>query len=328
MGLMTMAVLATGATAQVLTLDKQQIDFGVMKQMEDREDAVIVTNTGTMPLIISGVEADCGCTIPEVVKDTLAPGESTMIKLLFNSKKFAGNIIKMVHVSSNDPRNPVTSIMIKADVHTPIIIDPPTQRLGFSKMKRGETPSREMTFTGTGTEPLEIKGTKTRKDLFEVEVRNNENGNPLLSVLKITVRADFPAGRQMDKIRLTTNNEEMPYIDVDMACWAVNILEVQPPNLNFRYKKDFKRRVIITPFVQDVAYKITKVETDLPEITATVGINKGSGIAKVLLTGTPIAKTDPRARKAKGHVKGTLTIHTNLAEQPVIEVPLSYLIRM
>ena len=176
--------------------------------------------------------------------------------------------------------------------------------------------------------PLEITGTKTRKGLFEVEVRNNENGNPNLSVLKISIPEGIPAGRQTDNIRLTTNIEEMAYIDVDMAAWVVNILEAQPPNLNFRYKKDFRRRLIVTPFEHDLEYKLTGVEVDLPGLTAAVDINKGSGISKVLLTGAPIAKTDPRAKKAKGHLKGTLKLFTNLEEQPVIEVPLSYLIRM
>jgi len=326
--LLAVALLAGTAGAQVITLDKRHIDFGDMKQMEDRDAEVVVTNTGTLPLLIKSVDADCGCTIPELAKDNLAPGESTVIKILFNSKKFVGDTTKMVHITSNDPNNEIVSVMLTAMVNTPIIIDPPTQRLGFPKLRRGETPSREMNLTATGGQALEVTGTKTRKGLFDVQVRNNENGNDKHSVLQITVKKDIPVGRQSDNIRLTTNIEEMPYIDVDMAAWVVNLIEVQPASLSYRYKKDFKRRIVLTPFVKDLEYKITKVETDLPEIQAQVDKNPGGGVSKVLLTGSPIPKTDTRARGAKGHIKGTLTIHTNLEEQPIIEVPLSYLIRM
>ena len=131
LGLLVTAALATGAAAQVLSVDKRHIDFGDMKQMEDREDEIIVTNTGTLTLVISGVDADCGCTIPELAKDTLAPGESTVIKLLFNSKKFVGPTTKMVHINSNDPNNPTVSIMLTSTINTPIMQSTAIPKSGF-----------------------------------------------------------------------------------------------------------------------------------------------------------------------------------------------------
>ncbi len=71
------------------------------------EEGVIVEynyrfkNTGSKPLIVTNVSASCGCTIPEKPEQPIKAGETSFIKVKFNSDHRVGNTHKTVTVSSN-----------------------------------------------------------------------------------------------------------------------------------------------------------------------------------------------------------------------------------
>ena len=73
---------------------------------------------------------------------------------------------------------------------------------------------------------------------------------------------------------------------------------------------------------------MTGAEIDLPEISLEVIETLPNAETKVLMTGAPIASTDPRAVEANGRIKGTLRIFTDLPKTPVVEVPVTYMVRM
>ncbi len=42
-------------------------------------------NTGKKPLVISSAKASCGCTVPEKPEEPVKPGETGIIKVVFNT---------------------------------------------------------------------------------------------------------------------------------------------------------------------------------------------------------------------------------------------------
>jgi len=327
--LIAAVILTAGsAAAQVISVDPLSFDFGSMKQQEQKTVYVTVTNEGAAELQILDVKADCGCTVPTLAKENLAPGESTQIEIQFNSKKFHGPVIKAVNITSNDPINGTVDVVIKADVHTPLVISPVNQRVGFSRSLQGETFTKEVTFTAMDIDQLEIGTDKTRQDLFEVKAVNNFEGDPKKAVLEITVPADMEPGRHRDHVRVTTNIEEMPTVDIEMQAWVTQSLTASPEEISFRYKKQFMQTVRVAPFEQGMEFKVTGAEIDLPEISLEVLETIPNAETKVILTGEPIPSTDPRAQENKGQIKGTLTIFTDRPETPVIKVPVTYMVRL
>lgn len=322
------AVLAAPAAAQVISVDPLSFDFGDMKQQETRTGIVTVTNEGAGVLEIEDVKADCGCTVPTLTKSTLAPGESTQIEIQFNSKKFTGTVIKAVKITSNDPVNSLVDVLIKANVHASLLIDPVTQRVGFTRSLRGETFTRTVTFTAMDIPQLEIQAQKTRKGLFEVNTINGYEGNPQVSVLEVTLPADMEPGRHRDHIRVKTNVPDMPTVDIETQAWVTQSLTASPEQVSFRYKKDFLQTIRVSPFVKGTAFKVTGAEIDLPEIQVEVVETIPNEETKIFLKGNPISNTDPRAVETKGHIKGTLVIHTDQADTPEIKVPVTYMVRM
>lgn len=110
-----MVGFAAFATAQTISFDKTTHDYGTVKYASEGQRYFTVTNTGDKPLIISNVQASCGCTTPEWSKEPIMPGKSAQLKVGYNTT-IAGPFAKIIEVYSNDPENSRTVINIKGHV--------------------------------------------------------------------------------------------------------------------------------------------------------------------------------------------------------------------
>ncbi|NNF02168.1 MAG: DUF1573 domain-containing protein [Bacteroidia bacterium] len=90
-------------------------DFGDIKEGQKVEHLFTFVNSGSKDLLIISAEGSCGCTVPEFPKDPVKPGESSQIKVVFNSKGRKGPQIKTVKVIANT-NDPLTELIIKANV--------------------------------------------------------------------------------------------------------------------------------------------------------------------------------------------------------------------
>jgi hypothetical protein len=94
---------ATTEMNQVTTI--QWIDtvkhIGKVSEGEKVEIAYKFINTGSHPLVISSVEASCGCTIAEKPEAPVAPGKEGFIKASFDSKGRIGSNHKTLTVHAN-----------------------------------------------------------------------------------------------------------------------------------------------------------------------------------------------------------------------------------
>ena len=323
-----LAVAALPAAGQVIEISPRSYDFGVMKQQESRTTYIEVTNKGAGLLVLQDVHADCGCTVPTLNTRQLAPGESTQIEVRFDSKKFHGNVVKTVQITSNDPRNPVVDFMVTAEVTTPLIVDPANQRVGFTRAPVGTEQRTVATFEATDDVDLEIEAERTRKGVFEVQVVDDLDGNPRKAGLEVVLPRDAPAGRLRDNVRVTTNIPGYETVDFEMSAWRYEALATSPETVNFRFKSRFRQDVRVSPTDDGTEFRITGAEIDLPEITVTVDETIPNEETMIRLTGAPIAKDDPRAVETRGRIEGTLTIHTDLEDLPTLTVPVRYMVRM
>lgn len=98
------------ACAQVVgpkaSSQQMEFDFGSVEQGQIATHNFILVNNGGAILKINDVHASCGCTAAKPDKIELAPGESTNIKVEFNSTGRTGKQEKYIFVKTNDPDNP------------------------------------------------------------------------------------------------------------------------------------------------------------------------------------------------------------------------------
>ncbi len=93
----------------------RSLDFGKAKEGEVLQLTYHYTNTGKKPMIIYNVDTPCGCTVPEWSKEPLAPGESEVLKITFDTRTKKGNQTKLVKILANtDPKE--ISLFIKGEI--------------------------------------------------------------------------------------------------------------------------------------------------------------------------------------------------------------------
>ena len=82
-----------------------EINLGEIPQNKPVNIEFEFTNTGENPVIISSVQASCGCTTTDFAKTPILPGESTKIKAVFNAAA-KGKFTKQVTVITNAEETP------------------------------------------------------------------------------------------------------------------------------------------------------------------------------------------------------------------------------
>jgi hypothetical protein len=89
-------------------------DFGKIKVNNPVTHEFRFTNSGDAPLVISSVQASCGCTVTDYSKDPIAPGSEGYVKATYNAAK-VGVFSKTVTVNANAAES-VVQLTIKGEV--------------------------------------------------------------------------------------------------------------------------------------------------------------------------------------------------------------------
>ena len=94
--------------APVMLFKTDTIKYGTIPYASDGYRYFDFTNTGKEPLIIKEAHGSCGCTIPTPPKEPIQPGQSSEIKVHYDTQR-PGHFIKSVTVTSN--ANPGTKVV-------------------------------------------------------------------------------------------------------------------------------------------------------------------------------------------------------------------------
>lgn len=90
-------------------------NFGELEEGPKAAVDFVFTNTGSKPLILTDVKASCGCTTPDWPKEPIAPGQSSKIKVEYNTQGRPGDFTKSITITSNESDQP-KMIYIKGKV--------------------------------------------------------------------------------------------------------------------------------------------------------------------------------------------------------------------
>lgn len=112
------AAPAPKADMAIAAFDAQTFDFGKIKQGEPVTHEFTFTNTGGVPLIITNVQASCGCTTPDWSRDPIGPGAKGFIKATYSASS-VGAFTKSVTVTANVEGGSV-QLLIKGEVQSAV----------------------------------------------------------------------------------------------------------------------------------------------------------------------------------------------------------------
>jgi hypothetical protein len=329
------ASLAASAAAQgsgpAISLEPAFLDLGVLEHYQQETRNVVISNIGDDVLRIDRIESTCGCTVAELENDVLEPGEQTTLTVTFDSQKFEGPQAKSIVIFSNDPASPELEYEILADVHVPVLVDPPTKRVFFGTVRRQQDSAELVVFTSPDVPQLQVTPSRYNEELFSFETVNPYEGDPQKVLLVVRIKPEAPTGNHREFIRVETNVAEMPTVDLEAIANVVQDLCTDLDRIGFRYvERDeiMTQTVKVRPMAEDIAFKVTGAEIDLPNFEARVEEVVPNKDVRVHISGRPLPTSDPRARAAQGRMVGTLRIFTDLPTQPELTIRVSYLLKL
>ena len=100
----------------VFKFEELEYDFGTIAEGKVIEHEFKFTNVGEAPLVISNVQASCGCTTPNWTKTPVKPGDEGFVKVVFNSTAKAGVQSPTVSIQANTSPS-VSRLRLKGTVN-------------------------------------------------------------------------------------------------------------------------------------------------------------------------------------------------------------------
>lgn len=108
-------LLLTGVAARAQQ-DTYVWDFGKAQAGQKLEHVFDILNDTGRPMQIREVTSSCGCTVSEVSKKDLAPGDAAQVKVTFDTQGYRGFVEQFVYVNTDSELKPLVKLSVKAEV--------------------------------------------------------------------------------------------------------------------------------------------------------------------------------------------------------------------
>jgi hypothetical protein len=241
-------LLAAGASAaagkEARAKFKEEVwDFGKVKQGEVLAHEFVFTNEGDAPLVIERVSTSCGCTAALASEDRIAPGKEGRVKASFDSRGFAGSVVKYVYVESNDASNARRELKVTAEIDVPpqprIELDRYNADLGLSL--EGEETSTRFTVRNVGELELKI-------EIAHPDFKFFAGGKPAVFPMsvaagkEVALEVRFPAqnkpGMLRDYVLVKSNDPIRASLSIYVSRYVVSKKDLK--DLFNKYKKELE----------------------------------------------------------------------------------------
>lgn len=195
-----------------------EYNFGDIKQGDVVSYDFKITNNGGDVLKILDVRASCGCTAAQPDKKELQPGETTTIKVTFNSRGRKGAQVKTVRVLTNDPEKKDLNFVIRCNIlvdenkeqASGAILYLPENQYNFGKVKEGTTVTHTFELVNKGTDILNIKDVRTSCGCTAALVSSSQLKPGEKGTLKVDLDTKGRNGKMSRTISIMSNDSQQP----------------------------------------------------------------------------------------------------------------------
>jgi len=247
-------------------LSEQGKDFGLVPRGPTLTHYFQVTNNTGKPVHIAGVRVSCGCTTATALQNQLAPGESTSIQALMDTRRFSGHKQVTIYVTFDQPQWEEASVFVRAYGTDDISISP-TEFTFPAKVKQGDGAAAKVTVQFLGGN-WQVQGAESDSGYIEPKVKEvrRDNGS---SVYEVTaaLRKDTPPGRWFTDIWLATNQTGLPKVRIPLTV-EIESASTAPRTISFGDIKAGESAQRKFSVKGEKPFRVTKVEGADGEVTA------------------------------------------------------------
>ncbi len=230
---LSVSVIVQPLPVPAIAVQESAIDFGTVEVAKTVQQMITITNTGTAPLEITGIESNVSGLTFDTMMFTLEAGGSQTVTVTFPSST-AGTFSGNINISSNDPERATqtlsVSVIVQAAPAPVLVVGEPA--IDFGSIDAEKAVQKTFTIENTGTAPLEITGIESdlpgltfEPSMFTLAPEGSQ-----------TVTITFPKpmeGEFSGRINILSN-------DPDRARFMLTISGVVQP-LSVEAKSDFNR---------------------------------------------------------------------------------------
>jgi hypothetical protein len=166
----------------ILHVDQPDYDWGSTIQGEVVKHNFVLMNKGGSPLTVMQVKASCGCTTVAKPEKPIPPGQTGIVTLEIDTKKFPGGPVKKTaDILSNAGSTPLR-VSMGGKVDTVFVLEPPTPKID---VVRGIEPvPAKVTLRRNAQLAFTLKEVKTQSKVLQPAFEEIEAGNVYSIFLK------------------------------------------------------------------------------------------------------------------------------------------------
>lgn len=289
-----------------IVVEEPVFNFGEKDSNLSVEHTFEILNDGDLSLEITKTKTSCGCTVADISRKIIPPGESATLKAVLSLKNKRGNQRKTITIHSNDPDSPTFQLHLEGVATSDLTLNP--ERIFLSGISPDDEITRTVDITSK-TKPIIVKGVNNPLSQIDASVETLREGHEY----RLTVRTKPPleVGRFQNHILVETEPANQPRISILVMGDVVGALAFAPQQivLSENTTNAVTRYVVVRPGSQK-KFTITKIElpNEMQSKTFPMGEN---GYRIQLQNIVPDAA-----------LKGEkVIIHTDVEAMPLIEIP-------
>ena len=218
-----------------VVVEKTSFDFGTMDPGAKGKHDYVFRNEGNAPLELAKGKTSCSCTMTNLERVQIAPGQSTKVTLDWKVKGFEGTFNQWATVNTNDPQRPSVTLNIVGHIASVVRTVPET--LILSSVVAGEKASGTIRVFSYEPLPLKVSGQEftdpesarwfeaavVPMKPAEVAVEKDAKSGILA---EINLKPGLPLGEFKQTIRLKINSAKLPSVEVPIRGVVVGDVSV------------------------------------------------------------------------------------------------------
>lgn len=309
-GVLAVAWLASGwaglaadvtTNAPRIACSEPSFFFGTVPSSAVVAHDFVVRNVGGGTLIVSRVQASCGCVAAQPDTTNLPAGASAKVHASFALQGRKGHQRKSIRVWSNDSREPYYQLILEGDGDPKGGLEP--QSLNFGTVSES-TAVRTAVLTDLPAS-IQITNVVCDSSLFVPEVGTNRR-----QVL-VRLRPPLPTGLVQSTVRAYTDDPSNAVLSLAVSYLIVPPVRVFPSTLSIPHGEQYVTRTIWVRPGRAAAFEIRDARCSAEAVTPLL-TKIGPGIYRVDVKNIPVSD----ALRGK-----SVTLVTSLPELPFIEIP-------
>ena len=348
------AISAGAGPAPVAEVDRLEYAFGNLDLEKSGRHEFTVTNRGSAVLKLTRGETTCRCTISDLERSEVPPGESTKIILTWRPTAEPGPYQQSATFLTNDPKRSRFTITISGQITATIRVQP--AMLTFSRISAQETSRAEVTILSYLDEPLQMGAPRFEQNdiarYFDAAVTPLENSELIANKsaksgyrVSVAVKPGLPQGPFKQTITLSTNNPNRKELAIPLEGSVGSEISVVGPGWDAEHEVLFLGTVksqaglncrlllvVRGPYRKEVRFKT--VEPVPVPLKITLGeptdINNGQLIQTPLLIEIP--KGSPQVSHLGVQENGkdvpeesaTVQLRTTHPDTPTLRIPIRF----